>query len=97
MTMRAEDRAAQIWDDDGGSIPPKSEESPGSGPPGSFAAKTFQIPELKGTSARNIRELLKLYADYVKVSNQILNSIRELPKDDAHSNELSLLRWPKAG
>ncbi len=46
-----------------------------------FTAKTFQIPELKGISAKNIEEHLKLYAGYVKFSNYIINQINELSKD----------------
>lgn len=46
-----------------------------------FTAKTFQIPELKGISAKNIEEHLKLYAGYVKFANYIQNQIAELSKD----------------
>jgi len=46
-----------------------------------FTAKTFQIPELKGISAKNIEEHLKLYAGYVKFANHIQNQITELSKD----------------
>ncbi len=46
-----------------------------------FTAKTFQIPELKGISAKNIEEHLKLYAGYVKFANYIQNQITELSKD----------------
>lgn len=46
-----------------------------------FTAKTFQIPELKGISAKNVEEHLKLYQGYVKFSNYIQNQIRELSKD----------------
>lgn len=46
-----------------------------------FTQKTFTIPELAGISAKNIEEHLKLYAGYVKFSNQILNEIQELLKD----------------
>lgn len=46
-----------------------------------FTSKTFQIPELKGISAKNIEEHLKLYAGYVKFSNYIQNQIAELSKD----------------
>lgn len=40
-----------------------------------FTAKTFQIPELKGISAKNIEEHLKLYAGYVKHANVNLKSV----------------------
>jgi Fe-Mn family superoxide dismutase len=46
-----------------------------------FEPKTFQIPELKGISAKNIEEHLKLYAGYVKFANYIQNQINELAKD----------------
>ncbi len=46
-----------------------------------FTAKTFQIPELKGISIKNIEEHLKLYAGYVKFANYIQNQIAELSKD----------------
>ena len=46
-----------------------------------FTAKTFTLPELKGISAKNIEEHLKLYAGYVKFSNYIQNQITELAKD----------------
>lgn len=46
-----------------------------------FTPKTFNIPELAGISEKNIEEHLKLYAGYVKFSNQILNEIQELLKD----------------
>ncbi|MBP7804769.1 MAG: superoxide dismutase [Candidatus Pacebacteria bacterium] len=46
-----------------------------------FTAKTFNLPELKGISAKNIEEHLKLYAGYVKFANYIQNQIAELSKD----------------
>ncbi|MBP6884395.1 MAG: superoxide dismutase [Candidatus Pacebacteria bacterium] len=46
-----------------------------------FEQKTFNIPELKGISAKNIEEHLKLYAGYVKFANYIQNQITELSKD----------------
>lgn len=46
-----------------------------------FTAKTFQLPELKGISAKNIEEHLKLYAGYVKFANYIQNKITELSAD----------------
>ena len=50
-----------------------------------FTAKTFVIPALKGISAKNIEEHLKLYAGYVKNSNMVLEKIEEL-KADAEKN-----------
>ena len=40
----------------------------------------FNIPTLKGTSAKNVEEHLKLYAGYVKHSNLVLEKIEELKK-----------------
>jgi Fe-Mn family superoxide dismutase len=42
-----------------------------------FIEKKFEIPELKGVSAKNIEEHLKLYAGYVKNANLILEKIPE--------------------
>ncbi len=46
-----------------------------------FSEKKFSIPELKGISAKNIEEHLKLYAGYVKHANLIQEKIIELKKD----------------
>ncbi len=46
-----------------------------------FTPKTFDLPELKGISAKNIEEHLKLYAGYVKFSNYIVNKMKELSAD----------------
>ena len=46
-----------------------------------FTAKTFTIPDLKGISAKNIEEHLKLYAGYVKFANYTQNKIKELSAD----------------
>jgi Fe-Mn family superoxide dismutase len=46
-----------------------------------FEEKKFNIPELKGLSAKSIEEHLKLYAGYVKHSNLILQKIEELSTD----------------
>ncbi len=42
-----------------------------------FEEKKFNLPELKGISAKNIEEHLKLYAGYVKNTNSILEKIPE--------------------
>src|SRR3989338_4486329 len=42
-----------------------------------FEEKKFEIGELKGISAKNIEEHLKLYAGYVKNANSILEKIPE--------------------
>ncbi len=49
-----------------------------------FTAKTFQIPELKGISKKNIEEHLKLYAGYVANANSILAKI---PEYEGYANE----------
>jgi len=43
-----------------------------------FNAKTFKIPPLKGISAKNIEEHLKLYQGYVKNSNLFFEKMAEL-------------------
>jgi len=40
-----------------------------------FAPKTFTIPALKGISAKNIEEHMKLYQGYVKNTNSIIEKI----------------------
>ncbi len=58
-----------------------------------FTQKTFNIPELKGISAKNIEEHLKLYAGYVKNANLILEHIDELAKDaEKYAYELGELQ-----
>jgi superoxide dismutase, Fe-Mn family len=46
-----------------------------------FEEKKFDIGELKGISAKNIEEHLKLYAGYVKNSNLIIDKIAEYMAD----------------
>jgi len=46
-----------------------------------FEEKKFNIPELKGISAKNIEEHLKLYSGYVKHANLIIEKIDEYKKD----------------
>jgi Fe-Mn family superoxide dismutase len=46
-----------------------------------FEEMKFNIPELKGISAKNIEEHLKLYAGYVKFSNLITDKIAEYMAD----------------
>jgi Fe-Mn family superoxide dismutase len=46
-----------------------------------FVAQTFEIGKLKGISAKNIEEHLKLYAGYVKSTNLIIEKIGELAAD----------------
>jgi len=47
-----------------------------------FTQKTFILPALKGISAKNIEEHLKLYAGYVKNTNLVLEKINELRVDE---------------
>lgn len=46
-----------------------------------FEERKFNIPELKGISAKSVEEHLKLYSGYVKNTNTILNKIEELSLD----------------
>jgi Fe-Mn family superoxide dismutase len=46
-----------------------------------FIVQQFNIPELKGISAKTIEEHLKLYAGYVKHANLIMEHIEELKQD----------------
>ena len=48
-----------------------------------FEEKKFNIPALKGISAKTTEEHLKLYSGYVKNANLILEKIAELSKDEA--------------
>src|SRR3954469_24175833 len=80
-TIRSEQRAVQVWDNEGGTTTSNSGISPVSEDTELFVTKSFQIPELKGISARNIHEHLELYKGYVESANRILGRIRETPKD----------------
>jgi Fe-Mn family superoxide dismutase len=46
-----------------------------------FTQKTFNIGELKGISAKNIEEHLKLYAGYVKNATSIMERMAELDSE----------------
>lgn len=46
-----------------------------------FEEKKFNIGQLKGISAKNIEEHLKLYAGYVKNANAVIEKISELSKE----------------
>ncbi len=50
-----------------------------------FTTQKFNIPTLKGISAKSVEEHLKLYAGYVKNANLILEKVAEL-KQDAEKN-----------
>lgn len=47
-----------------------------------YTEQKFNIPELKGISAKTTETHLKLYAGYVKHTNLILDQITELSKDE---------------
>ncbi len=47
-----------------------------------YQEQKFNLLEIKGISAKNIDEHLKLYAGYVKNTNMILEKITELSKDE---------------
>jgi Fe-Mn family superoxide dismutase len=58
-----------------------------------FTPKTFDLPELKGISVKNVEEHLKLYAGYVKFSNYIVSKIKELSADaEKNAYEISELQ-----
>mgnify|MGYP000333050805 CR=1 FL=1 len=46
-----------------------------------FDERRFNIPELKGVSAKTTEEHLKLYSGYVKNANTILSKMEELVED----------------
>ena len=54
-----------------------------------FIEQKFNIPALKGISAKTTEEHLKLYAGYVKHANLVLEKINEL-KQDAEKNAYAL-------
>ncbi len=54
-----------------------------------FEEQKFNIPALKGISAKTIEEHLKLYAGYVKHANLVLEKVGELKKD-AEKNAYAL-------
>src|SRR3989338_5109480 len=54
-----------------------------------FEEQKFNIPALKGISAKTIEEHLKLYAGYVKHANLVLEKIQEF-KQDAEKNAYAL-------
>lgn len=54
-----------------------------------YNEQSFNLPELRGLSARQIEAHLKLYAGYVKNTNAMLSLIDEL-KGDAEKNAIAL-------
>ena len=93
MSIKAEEKAKETWEDDGGRVP-STKAAPESPivPPERYTVRQFQIPELKGISRKNVHEHLELYAGYVKFSNHIVKRIQDLPKDEENAYELSLLQ-----
>lgn len=58
-----------------------------------YEPKSFSIPELKGISAKNIEEHLKLYQGYVKHTNLIIDRISEYSADtEKYAYELGELQ-----
>lgn len=51
-----------------------------------YAARTFNLPELSGLSSEQIAVHLALYEGYVKHTNLILDTIKELREEDADGN-----------
>src|ERR1700722_17866970 len=51
-----------------------------------YTARTFNLPELKGLSKKQIDVHLALYEGYVKHSNLIMTKIEELRERDAEGN-----------
>lgn len=51
-----------------------------------YTARTFDLPELKGLSKKQIDVHLKLYEGYVKHVNLILDTIKEMREADAEKN-----------
>jgi Fe-Mn family superoxide dismutase len=51
-----------------------------------YTARTFDLPELKGLSAEQIKVHLTLYEGYVKHANLIMNKIKGLREADAEGN-----------
>ncbi|MFA6269705.1 MAG: Fe-Mn family superoxide dismutase [Candidatus Paceibacterota bacterium] len=56
-----------------------------------FEEKKFEIPELKGISAKNLEEHLKLYSGYVKNTNLILTMIEQYGKVDDEGGKYSVM------
>lgn len=52
-----------------------------------FTQKEFNLGELKGISAKNVEEHLKLYAGYVKNTNMIIEELGKLWMDGPEKNQ----------
>lgn len=57
-----------------------------------FEEQKFNIPALKGISAKNIEEHLKLYSGYVSNANLVLEKIAVLGADPANAYAISEMR-----
>ncbi len=55
-----------------------------------FEEKKFEIGELKGISAKNIEEHLKLYSGYVKNANLISQKLGEMWTDGPEKNQYAM-------
>lgn len=55
-----------------------------------YTARTFAIPELKGISKKQIDVHLALYEGYVKHTNLILDTIKDLREADAAKNAFTI-------
>jgi superoxide dismutase, Fe-Mn family len=53
-----------------------------------YEERTFDIPELKGISSKQVEEHLKLYSGYVKHTNLIASKIEELEVNEAENSYL---------
>ena len=51
-----------------------------------YTARTFELPELKGLSKKQIDVHLSLYAGYVKHTNLIMEKIEKLREENAEDN-----------
>lgn len=55
-----------------------------------FEEKKFNIRELKGISAKNIEEHLKLYSGYVKNANVIMEKFNQMWTEDKEKNQYAI-------
>lgn len=51
-----------------------------------YAARTFDLPELKGLSKKQVEVHLALYEGYVKHTNLVMERIQKLREEDAEGN-----------
>lgn len=65
--------------------------------PMTYEAKQFNIPELKGISAKSIEEHLKLYAGYVKHVNHIRTELQNVSDTYAQSEMMRRLGFEFGG